>query len=30
MAEAHVLCMPFAYEGFGITTAEAMRCGVPT
>jgi glycosyltransferase involved in cell wall biosynthesis len=29
MAEAHVLCMPFAYEGFGITTAEAMRCGVP-
>jgi glycosyltransferase involved in cell wall biosynthesis len=29
MAEAHLLCMPFAYEGFGITTAEAMRCGVP-
>jgi glycosyltransferase involved in cell wall biosynthesis len=30
MAEAHLLCMPFAYEGFGITTAEAMRWGVPT
>jgi glycosyltransferase involved in cell wall biosynthesis len=29
IAEAHVLCMPFAYEGFGIATAEAMRCGVP-
>ena len=29
MAAAHLLCMPFAYEGFGITTAEAMRCGVP-
>lgn len=29
MAEAHLLCMPFAYEGFGIITAEAMRCGVP-
>ena len=29
MAGAHLLCMPFAYEGFGITTAEAMRCGVP-
>ena len=29
MGEAHVLCMPFAFEGFGITTAEAMRCGVP-
>ena len=29
MAAAHLLCMPFAFEGFGITTAEAMRCGVP-
>ena len=29
LAEAHLLCMPFAYEGFGITTAEALRCGVP-
>jgi glycosyltransferase involved in cell wall biosynthesis len=29
MAAAHLLCMPFAYEGFGITTAEAVRCGVP-
>jgi glycosyltransferase involved in cell wall biosynthesis len=29
IAEAHVLCMPFAYEGFGIAAAEAMRCGLP-
>ena len=29
MAAAHLLCMPFAYEGFGITTLEALKCGVP-
>jgi glycosyltransferase involved in cell wall biosynthesis len=29
MAAAHLLCMPFAYEGFGITTLEAMGYGLP-
>lgn len=28
MAAAHVLCMPFAYEGFGIGMAEAMAHGL--
>ncbi len=26
---SHLLCMPFAYEGFGIATAEAMGFGLP-
>jgi glycosyltransferase involved in cell wall biosynthesis len=29
MARAHVLCMPYAYEGFGIATLEALGMGVP-
>jgi hypothetical protein len=27
IAEAHLLCMPFAFEGFGIITVEALRWG---
>jgi glycosyltransferase involved in cell wall biosynthesis len=26
---SHLLCMPFAYEGFGIAAAEAMGFGLP-
>ncbi len=26
---SHLLCMPFAYEGFGIVTLEAMAFGLP-
>jgi len=29
LENAHVLCMPFAYEGFGIVTLEAMSFGLP-
>lgn len=29
LAEAHLLCMPFAYEGFGIATIEALSLGLP-
>jgi glycosyltransferase involved in cell wall biosynthesis len=29
MAAADLLCMPFAYEGFGIVTLEALTCGLP-
>jgi glycosyltransferase involved in cell wall biosynthesis len=29
MAQAHLLSMPYAYEGFGIATLEALRLGVP-
>lgn len=28
-AAAHLLCMPYAYEGFGIVAAEAMSMGLP-
>ncbi len=28
-AESHLLCMPFAYEGFGIVTLEALHFGLP-
>ena len=28
-ADSHVLCMPFAYEGFGIVTLEALHFGLP-
>ena len=28
-AESHMLCMPFAYEGFGIVTLEALHFGLP-
>jgi glycosyltransferase involved in cell wall biosynthesis len=28
-ARSHLLCMPFAYEGFGITSLEALTFGVP-
>jgi glycosyltransferase involved in cell wall biosynthesis len=28
-AAAQVLCMPYAYEGFGIVAAEAMTMGLP-
>lgn len=28
-ADSHLLCMPFAYEGFGIVTLEALKFGVP-
>lgn len=29
IASADLLCMPFAYEGFGIVTLEALAFGVP-
>lgn len=29
LAEADLLCMPFAYEGFGIATLEALHFGLP-
>jgi len=28
-AGSHLLCMPFAYEGFGIVTLEALHFGLP-
>lgn len=28
-ADSHLLCMPFAYEGFGIVTLEALHFGLP-
>ncbi|MBI5589732.1 MAG: glycosyltransferase family 4 protein [Deltaproteobacteria bacterium] len=28
-AESHLLCMPFAYEGFGMVTLEALNFGLP-
>jgi glycosyltransferase involved in cell wall biosynthesis len=28
-AESHLLCMPFAYEGFGMVTLEAFHFGLP-
>lgn len=29
LADSHLLCMPFAYEGFGIVALEALHFGVP-
>ncbi|MEW6219928.1 MAG: glycosyltransferase family 4 protein [Thermodesulfobacteriota bacterium] len=29
LAASHLLCMPFAYEGFGIVLLEAMAFGLP-
>jgi glycosyltransferase involved in cell wall biosynthesis len=29
ISKSHLLCMPFAYEGFGIAAAEAMGFGLP-
>ncbi len=28
-ADSHLLCMPFAFEGFGIVTLEALNFGMP-
>jgi glycosyltransferase involved in cell wall biosynthesis len=29
LSTSHLLCMPYAYEGFGIATLEAMAFGLP-